>query len=64
MLVPLALAVSMPPHARVNYRCWPVWNAEKTDLKVIWNEREYTQPWSFDKEVNYGEQTCQADACV
>ena len=46
------LAVLMPPHGRVNYRCWPVWNADKTNLKVVWSGIEYAQPWLLNEEVD------------
>lgn len=58
MSVPLALAVFIPPHARVNYKCWPVWNGGRTNLKVVWKGSEYAQPWTFNTEVDGNSGTC------
>ena len=41
----LAAAVSMPPHARVNYRCHAVWNADRSDLRLVWDDAEYEHPF-------------------
>ena len=59
-----ALAVLMPPHGRVNYRCWPVWNSNRSNLNVVWNGAEYNQLWKFKTEVDGNYETCRADTCV
>lgn len=35
-MLSLALALRIPPHGRVNYHCYPVYNGDKLD--VVWNE--------------------------
>lgn len=58
------LAIAIPPHARVNTKCWPVWNADRSNLKVVWEGREYSQPWTFTTEVDGARETCKADECA
>ncbi len=60
----VTLAVAIPPHARVNYRCYPVWNEHRTNLRVVWNGAEYEQPWTFRTEIDEDYETCSADTCV
>lgn len=40
----------MPPHGRVNYKCYPVWNTGTGDLAVVWNGQEYPSPWNTRRE--------------
>lgn len=65
----LAAAVSMPAHARVNNKCWPVWkDSAKSDLSVVWNGRTYDNPFSatvqFNAEPSGVGDTCRVDNCV
>lgn len=63
-LIAAALATLIPPHARVNHKCYPVWNEGKTNLDVVWNGKPYKQPWTFNVKVNKDYSTCTADGCV
>lgn len=59
-----ALVLSLPPRGRVNYRCYPVWNANKASLNVVWNGAEYMQPWAFDTDTDTYYSACRANSCV
>lgn len=37
----LATAVGMPPHARVNGRCYAMWNDDHSDLRLVWRGTTY-----------------------
>lgn len=62
----LAAAVSMPPHARVNYRCHAVWNADRSDLRLVWDDAEYEHPFHAFNAQPHGTDraACKAAACV
>lgn len=57
-------ALALPPHGRINYRCYPVWNEGRSNLDVMWNGERYSQPWAFHAEVDSFVTTCLAHACV
>lgn len=50
----LLSALSIPPHARVNSRCYPVWNADKSNLQLVWDGTTYSNPFhSFNAEPTH-----------
>ena len=56
-MLPLLLdAVLVPPHARVNYRCYPRWKGQSSvtegngNLEVVWRDAVWQLPsqWTFN----------------
>lgn len=57
-------ATRIPAHARVNYRCYPQWNTNKSNLDIVWDGKTYSQPWKFNVVPDRRAETCVSDSCV
>lgn len=64
-MVIFALAVSLPPHARMTSKCYSVWNSDHSDLDVVWHGTIYNHGFhSFNTQPNANNGACFADSCV
>lgn len=64
-MLPVIHAVRMPPHARVNSQCYMKWNADRSDLEVVWRGTIHSHGFhAFNDEPDGREETCFTEDCV